>query len=96
MVSAGIRELKNNLSQYVRRIEAGERVAVTAHGRIVAELGPPSTHVSDRGRSRYDELVAAGIARPPLEPGDPLEDWPELRLPRGTAAQLIDEDRGEA
>jgi antitoxin (DNA-binding transcriptional repressor) of toxin-antitoxin stability system len=80
MVSAGIRELKNNLSHYVRRIEAGERIAVTAHGRIIAELGPPSAAADDQGRSRYDEIVAAGIAR----------------LPRGTAAQLIDEDRGYA
>ena len=96
MISAGIRELKNNLSRYVRRIEGGERVAVTAHGRVIAELGPPSVDAADQGRSRYDELVAAGIARPPLETGDPFEDWPDLRLPPGTAAQLIDEDRGEA
>ena len=96
MISAGIRELKNKLSHYVRRIEDGERVAVTAHGRVIAELGPPSGEGANRGRSRYDELVATGIARPPLEPGDPLEDWPDLRLPTGTAAQLIDEDRGEA
>ena len=96
MISAGIRELKNNLSQYVRRIESGERVAVTAHGRVIAELGPPSGRVAERDRSRYDELVAAGIARPPLEAGDPLERWPDLRLARGTAARLIDEDRGEA
>jgi antitoxin (DNA-binding transcriptional repressor) of toxin-antitoxin stability system len=96
MVSTGIRELKNNLSQYVRRTEAGERIAVTAHGRIVAELGPPSGAVGTRGLSRYAELVAAGVARPPLESGDPLADWPDLRLPRGTAAELIDSDRGEA
>lgn len=30
MTSTGIRELKDNLSKYVRRIEAGERIAVTA------------------------------------------------------------------
>jgi antitoxin (DNA-binding transcriptional repressor) of toxin-antitoxin stability system len=80
----------------VRRIEAGERVAVTAHGRIIAELGPPSAAAGDQGQSRYDELVSTGIARLPLEPGDPLEDWPDLNLPSGTAAQLIDEDRSEA
>jgi hypothetical protein len=34
MISAGIRELKDNLSRYVRRIEAGERIRVTAHGRV--------------------------------------------------------------
>lgn len=96
VASTGIRELKNNLSQYVRRIERGERIAVTAHGRVVAELVPPSPGPSDRGRSQFDALVAAGVVRPPLETGDPLEGWPDLDLPSGTAAELIDADRGEA
>lgn len=93
--AAGIRELKDNLSEYVRRTEAGERIAVTAHGRIVAELVPAATAVRGRHRTRFDDLVADGIVRLPAEPGDPLEHWPTLRLPRGTAAALIDADRGE-
>jgi prevent-host-death family protein len=96
MTSAGIRELKDNLSRYIRRIEAGERVAITVHGRVVAELVPPGTPSKSGRRSRFDELVAEGVIRPPLEPGDPLEEWPDIRLPRGTAAELIDSDRGEA
>jgi antitoxin (DNA-binding transcriptional repressor) of toxin-antitoxin stability system len=96
MASTGIRELKDNLSRYIRRIEAGERIAITAHGRVVAELVPPGTANKRRGPSRFDELVAAGVIRPPLEPGDPTEDWPDIRLPPGTAAELIDADRGEA
>jgi antitoxin (DNA-binding transcriptional repressor) of toxin-antitoxin stability system len=96
MTSTGIRELKDNLSHYVRRIEAGERIAITAHGRVVAELGPPSTGRGHRKLSRYDDLVAAGVIRPPLETGDPLADWPDLRLPVGTASALIDGDRDEA
>jgi antitoxin (DNA-binding transcriptional repressor) of toxin-antitoxin stability system len=96
MVSAGIRELKDNLSRYVRRIEAGERVSVTAHGRVVAELGPPSSTRGTGRQSRYDELVAAGIVRPPIESGDPFESWPDLRLPAGTVSRLIEDDRGAA
>ena len=95
MTSTGIRELKNHLSRYVRRIERGERIAVTAHGRVVAEIGPPSRADRPGARTRHDELVAAGVVRPPLEPGDPLEDWPDLDLPTGTASRLIDSDRGE-
>ena len=41
VTATGIRELKNNLSRYIRRIEAGERIAITTHGRVVAELVPP-------------------------------------------------------
>lgn len=95
MTSTGIRELKDKLSQYVRRIEAGERIAVTAHGRVVAELGPPARATHSGRRTRYDDLVAAGVVRPPVESGDPLADWPTLRLPPGTAADLIETDRGE-
>ena len=93
--ATGIRELKNNLSLYVRRVEAGERIAVTAHGRIVAELGPPASAMAGKRRTRFDELVADGVIRLPVEKGDPMEDWSTLRLPAGTAAALIDADRGE-
>jgi antitoxin (DNA-binding transcriptional repressor) of toxin-antitoxin stability system len=96
MTSVGIRELKNNLSRYLRRIEAGERFAVTDRGRVVAELGKP-LHLEDSSstRSRYAELVTSGLARPPAEAGDPLADWPVIRLRRGTVAALLDDDRGE-
>lgn len=96
MASAGIRELKDNLSRYIRRIESGERIAITAHGRVVAELVPPGSTPRGAASSRWEELIAAGVLRPPVEGGDPFEDWPDIRLPPGTAAQLIDEDRGEA
>jgi prevent-host-death family protein len=95
MTSTGIRELKDNLSRYIRRIEAGERIAITAHGRVVAELVPPGAKTRG-GLSRFDELVASGVIRTPLESGDPTEGWPDIRLPAGAAAELIDADRGEA
>jgi prevent-host-death family protein len=95
-METGIRELKDNLSRYIRRVEAGQRIAVTAHGRVVAELVPPGTATRTSPGSRWDELVATGVLHPPVEPGDPFEDWPDIRLPAGTAAELIDADRGEA
>jgi prevent-host-death family protein len=94
-METGVRELKDNLSRYIRRIEAGERIVVTAHGRVVAELVPPGA--GHHGRiSQLDRLVASGVITPAVEDGDPLEDCPEIRLPPGTAAALIDSDRGEA
>ncbi len=94
MIAAGIRELRNQLSRYVRRVERGERIAVTAHGRVVAELARP---VSDAGRSDpLATLIATGLARPPIEDGDPLEGWPTFRLPAGTAKALLDAERDEA
>jgi hypothetical protein len=62
---------------------------------VVAELVPPGSHAKGTP-SRFDELVASGIIRPPVEAGDPTHDWPDIELPPGTAAELIDADRGEA
>jgi antitoxin (DNA-binding transcriptional repressor) of toxin-antitoxin stability system len=95
-VETGIRELRDNLSRYIRRIEAGERISVTAHGRVVAELVPPGGGARTSPGGRWEELIASGILHPPVEAGDPFEDWPDIRLPPGTAAELIDSDRGEA
>lgn len=93
MASTGIRHLKDNLSRYIRRAKAGERIAVMSRGRVVAELVPPAKASRASRRSRYEELVAKGVIRSALEPGDPLEQWPDIRLPPGAAAALIDSDR---
>jgi prevent-host-death family protein len=93
MDTVGIRELKNNLSHYVRQVMAGTRVAVTDRGVVVAELIP--ARPAGYPPSRYDELVDSGVIRPAIENGDPLADFPSLKLPRGTAAALISEDREE-
>lgn len=36
------RELRNNVSDVLRRAQSGERFTITVAGRPVAELGPPS------------------------------------------------------
>ena len=95
-MAAGIRELKDNLSEYVRRAEAGERIAVTAHGRVVAELGPADARARGRRLTRLEQMIADGRARPALgNPADLFDGWPIARLPKGTAAALIDADREE-
>jgi antitoxin (DNA-binding transcriptional repressor) of toxin-antitoxin stability system len=100
MLTAGIRDLKNNLSRYVRRLTPGEPLLITDHGRAVAELraieGSPNPAAVPR-EERYARLVAAGVIRPAIESGDPLADWPstrDVKLPRGVVAALINDDRG--
>jgi antitoxin (DNA-binding transcriptional repressor) of toxin-antitoxin stability system len=94
-MEAGVRKFRDNLSRYIRRIEAGERVLVTAHGRVVAELVRPNA--GDRfPHTQFASLVASGVISPPAEDGDPLEGCPDIQLPPGTASQLIGSERGEA
>ena len=38
--SVGVRELRRDLSEYLRRVEEGESFAVTSRGREVAVLAP--------------------------------------------------------
>ena len=40
MQTVSIRDLKNELSAYLRRVKAGTRIIVTDRGRPIAELGP--------------------------------------------------------
>jgi prevent-host-death family protein len=58
--SVGIGELRQNLSKYLKRVAAGERLVVTDRNKPVAELGPPPST-----GSRIDELIAEGKVRPP-------------------------------
>ena len=97
MISVGVRELKNRLSEYLRRVRMGDSVLVTDRGEVVAELSPP-------GRGQTDPSVPAGLLalakRGLATLGAPLEAdlYPALPLKRRgcgyTAARLLDEERG--
>ncbi|MEU6150468.1 type II toxin-antitoxin system prevent-host-death family antitoxin [Actinosynnema sp. NPDC047251] len=56
MEQIGLRELRHHTGEYLRRAEAGERIAVTDHGRVVAEIGPPTEDAS----SLRDQLIVNG------------------------------------
>ena len=40
MKTVGIRNLKNSLSQYINMVKSGEKILITDHNRIVAEIIP--------------------------------------------------------
>lgn len=95
MVAVGLRELKTHLSKYVRLARRGTVIQVTDRGEVVAELTAP-------GGAAVRHLppgLAAMVRRGELIPGkghDPsVYQFPSFHLPPGTAARLIDEDRGE-
>ena len=57
-MEAGIRDLRDHLSRYVRLVEEGTEVTVTDHGRAIARLVP-----FDRPRP-IDRLIAEGLVIP--------------------------------
>jgi prevent-host-death family protein len=66
MREVSTKELKDHLSEWVRRVESsGEPVVVTRSGRPVAALVPLSDLPVRATDERVAELVASGVARAP-------------------------------
>ncbi len=65
MVTVGLKTLKNNLSEYVRRAAAGETVVITDRGRAVAEINPPA-HTDPNLTAFEAEGLREGWLRPAL------------------------------
>jgi prevent-host-death family protein len=59
-MTIGIRELRQHASRYLRLVKAGQRVAVTDRGALVAYLVP-----AGESASILDRLAAAGDYQPP-------------------------------
>lgn len=96
MKTVGIRELKNRLSEYVRLVRGGDEILVTDRGVVVAELRPPLRGAAPAGPyPGLAQLARQGRLRTGMD-NDP-EVYPPLlgRTPEGTAARLLDEERGE-
>jgi prevent-host-death family protein len=83
----GIRQLRDNLTEAIRRVRAGDTIEVTHDGIPVAVISPVR-------RGRIDQLVAAGDVTPPKPLRRPIRRHPvtgEL-----SASQALEEDRAEA
>ena len=77
---AGVRELRAELADAVRRAAAGERTVVTSSGRPVAQLAP-----LDAGAPDLERLIGSGAVVPPRRGGewrapDPVAVWAGVRI----------------
>ncbi len=59
MRSVGVRELKENLSRYLRDVKSGERIVVTERRKRVALLVPVANGEED---DRILDLIRSGVA----------------------------------
>ena len=68
--TVGIRELKNRLSEYLRRVKTGEIVTITERGKPVGQIIPIRADLT----GRLQKMVEAGVVEwngqpiPPYRP----------------------------
>lgn len=85
MRAAGVREIKNRLSEYLRIVAGGETVLVTDRGRVVAQLAPPPAHTPPAisQDEALERLAAAGKLRLPRRRVPSPAAGPVEGVPRG-------------
>jgi prevent-host-death family protein len=88
MVSVGVRELRDNLSEYLRRMRRGELFVVTDRGRPIGELAPTTM---GRGAELARSLVRRGGAT--WAGGKPRGLSPAARPRAGLVSAAVIEDR---
>jgi len=86
----GIRELRNSTSRAVRRAMGGERIVITIDGVPAAQLGPLNDGTS---AATLDDLVAAGLLRPPHTTSPPPLPQPLKAPPGRTSTKILREHR---
>ncbi len=92
MVAVGVRELRQNLSRYLKQVKEGASLEVTEHGRVVARLSPAGESVSEA----YAALAAEhGAQLPSASLSEMIAGRPRRQTPAGTTDELLAEGRGE-
>ena len=92
--TVGVKELKNNLSAYLREVRRGTRVFVADRQQVVAELREPGSVPESALDPVLAGWVDAGVVHLPGAPKAPLPPSP-AKLPEGTALRWLHESRDE-
>jgi len=88
MSTVGIRQLRDRLSHYLRRVKTGERLVVTERGKSVAVLSPPAEKAKHQ---RVDAMLRDGVAD--WSGGKPRGSRRPARVKGASMAQTVIEGR---
>ena len=94
-MNVSVRELKNHLSEYLRRASAGEEILVTSRNRPLARLVPvtqPRTGSEQEALAELQALpwVSPGDGHAPRGLGSPVH----IRPGEKGLSDIVSEDRG--
>jgi prevent-host-death family protein len=87
MASVAVRELKNRLSEYLRKVKAGERLVVTERGKPVAVISSARSPADEKIEAMVRERAARWGGGKPRGATRP----PKIKGP--SVAQAVIEDR---
>jgi prevent-host-death family protein len=91
MSSVSVREFSYNPSAMFNRVEQGETIEVTRHGKVIAVLLPGAS-----GLGRYSPLVAKGLIRLKATTTADLDQLPSYDVAVGASPlDLLLESRAE-
>jgi len=94
METAGVAELKAKLSDYLKRVKAGEEVIVTERGKAIARMVPFTR--SGPTPAEYEEMIRTGIIRPAKRQELPPDFWDQMPAdPKGSVLRALLEEREE-
>ena len=92
MTTATVSKLKASLSEYLRRVKAGEEVLVSERGRPIAKLVPVTG--GDALPDHLVELARQGLARVASRPlSRTFWNLPRPRDPKGRVLRALLEER---
>ena len=88
MISAGIRDLRNRLSYYLRKVKKGEKILITERDQVIATILPVERSEED---SRLLSLVKEGFAK--WKGGKPTGSRHPVKIKGKAVSDIVLEDR---
>ena len=79
MSEVSITELRQNLPKYLAKVRDGQKVRITSHGKVVAEITPPSRSVDDVLAQRAILKNSVLRFQRPFDPAFDQDDWDVTR-----------------
>ncbi len=88
MSIVGIRQMKAQLSRFLKKVKRGESIIITEHGKQIAQIIPMATNPE---RDRLLELARKGVIK--WSGKKPVFPMPTIKLKGKPLSQMIIEDR---
>ncbi len=91
MITAGVKDLKNNLSRYLARVKSGEEVQITERGKPIARIIKENQD-KDAVREALGTLFQQGLIELPTRSINRDQIVPE-EVPGKPVSEMVIEDR---